>query len=176
VKQKSGGLLLPRRITPLPRRHAVYFCSGAYKRTAYPGSARPEWGLSGLRAAYSIGRGEIESRHGWASGCTVGSGFLQSAGRAAGIKPAASMPGDDYGDQLKKMQTFFEDITAAEGRPSPADYWERGARFSRARFALERVHKEKTSHESKSASIGDADYGSVSCLRLLWRSIGQATS
>jgi hypothetical protein len=30
VKQESGGLLLLRRITPLPRRNAVYFCSGAY--------------------------------------------------------------------------------------------------------------------------------------------------
>ena|SRR5271157_808311 len=32
VKQKSGGLLLLRRITPLPRRNTVYFCSGAYSR------------------------------------------------------------------------------------------------------------------------------------------------
>ena len=31
VKRKSGGLLFLRRITPLPRRHAVYFCSGAHK-------------------------------------------------------------------------------------------------------------------------------------------------
>jgi integrase len=30
VKPKSGGLLLLRRVTPLPRRDAVYFCSGAY--------------------------------------------------------------------------------------------------------------------------------------------------
>ena len=30
VKQESGGLLLLRRITPLPRRNAVYFYSGAY--------------------------------------------------------------------------------------------------------------------------------------------------
>src|ERR1035438_9061286 len=30
VKQESGGLLLLRRITPLPRRNVVYFCSGAY--------------------------------------------------------------------------------------------------------------------------------------------------
>jgi hypothetical protein len=30
VKPKSGGLLLLRRVTPLPRRGAVYFCSGAY--------------------------------------------------------------------------------------------------------------------------------------------------
>ena len=32
VKQESGGLLLLRRITPLPRRNTVYFCSGAYKK------------------------------------------------------------------------------------------------------------------------------------------------
>src|ERR1022692_3151527 len=31
VKPRSGGLLLLRRITPLPRRNAVYFCSGAYR-------------------------------------------------------------------------------------------------------------------------------------------------
>ena len=30
VKLRSGGLVLPRRLTPLPRRNAVYFCSGAY--------------------------------------------------------------------------------------------------------------------------------------------------
>jgi len=30
VKQESGGLLLLRRITPLARRNAVYFRSGAY--------------------------------------------------------------------------------------------------------------------------------------------------
>jgi len=28
--QSGGGLLLLRRITPLARRHTVYFCSGAY--------------------------------------------------------------------------------------------------------------------------------------------------
>jgi hypothetical protein len=32
VKQESGGLLLLRRITPLPRRNVVYFCSGAYRQ------------------------------------------------------------------------------------------------------------------------------------------------
>jgi len=33
MKPKSGGgLLLLRRITPLARRHTVYFCSGAYSR------------------------------------------------------------------------------------------------------------------------------------------------
>jgi len=31
VKQESGGLLLLRRTTPLTRRNAVYFCSGAYR-------------------------------------------------------------------------------------------------------------------------------------------------
>jgi len=30
VKRQSGGLVLLRRITPLARRDAVYFCSGAY--------------------------------------------------------------------------------------------------------------------------------------------------
>src|ERR1035441_9053863 len=30
AKLRSGGLVLPRRLTPLPRRNAVYFCSGAY--------------------------------------------------------------------------------------------------------------------------------------------------
>ena len=34
MKEESGGLLLLRRITPLPRRNAVYFCSGAYTLTA----------------------------------------------------------------------------------------------------------------------------------------------
>jgi hypothetical protein len=29
--QSGGGLLLLRRITPLARRHTVYFCSGAYR-------------------------------------------------------------------------------------------------------------------------------------------------
>jgi len=38
VKQKSGGLLLLRRITPLPRRNAVYFYSGAYSREVAAGS------------------------------------------------------------------------------------------------------------------------------------------
>src|ERR1035438_849756 len=32
AKLRSGGLVLPRRLTPLPRRNAVYFCSGAYTR------------------------------------------------------------------------------------------------------------------------------------------------
>jgi hypothetical protein len=36
LKPKSGGLLLLRRVTPLPRRDAVYFCSGAYKRRIFP--------------------------------------------------------------------------------------------------------------------------------------------
>jgi len=31
VKPKSGGLVLLRRITPLARRDALYFCSGAYR-------------------------------------------------------------------------------------------------------------------------------------------------
>ncbi|HWS96615.1 MAG TPA: hypothetical protein VN620_09095, partial [Candidatus Methylomirabilis sp.] len=30
MKRQSGGLVLLRRITPLARRDAVYFCSGAY--------------------------------------------------------------------------------------------------------------------------------------------------
>jgi Chromate transporter len=34
VKQESGGLLLLRRITPLARRNAVYFRSGAYSGLA----------------------------------------------------------------------------------------------------------------------------------------------
>jgi len=34
VKPKSGGLVLLRRITPLARRDAVYFCSGAYTTQA----------------------------------------------------------------------------------------------------------------------------------------------
>ncbi len=40
VKQESGGLLLLRRITPLARRNAVYFCSGAYRlaRCRYHGA------------------------------------------------------------------------------------------------------------------------------------------
>src|ERR1017187_4912683 len=33
AKLRSGGLVLPRRLTPLPRRNAVYFCSGAYIET-----------------------------------------------------------------------------------------------------------------------------------------------
>ena len=35
VKQESGGLLLLRRTTPLTRRNAVYFCSGAYTFHTY---------------------------------------------------------------------------------------------------------------------------------------------
>jgi hypothetical protein len=31
--ESGGGLLLLRRITPLKRRHTVYFCSGAYRST-----------------------------------------------------------------------------------------------------------------------------------------------
>jgi len=35
VKPRSGGLLLLRRVTPLPRRDAVYFCSGAYNNAPF---------------------------------------------------------------------------------------------------------------------------------------------
>jgi hypothetical protein len=41
VKPKSGGLLLLRRVTPLPRRDAVYFCSGAYRAAMASGELEP---------------------------------------------------------------------------------------------------------------------------------------
>ena len=46
--ESGGGLLLLRRITPLTRRHTVYFCSGAYNIVASAQTGYAQHGEGGL--------------------------------------------------------------------------------------------------------------------------------
>jgi hypothetical protein len=68
VKQESGGLLLLRRITPLPRRNTVYFCSGAYT-ILLRNSSTVILGASGMRSllplctACAIAQDQGQNRH-----------------------------------------------------------------------------------------------------------------
>lgn len=105
VLSDTVGLFAKTRIMPVAEISGIYAVRGAYTKYNAIRIVGARW------HALMVGDGIRERQDAeW---------LAMQISRAAGVRPSASLPGEELGEELRRMQTFIADIGAIRGRRTP---------------------------------------------------------